>query len=481
MVWMAGRESMLDDVSFPGSGFGTKYADTQGPDLWIKDGGGGIFRGNWPHGTIASAGLRVENTSTQGKIYQMSVEHHMRVESQFHNVTGWEFYALQTEEENPAGQEAIALDIQDCRNLLFANTYMYRVSRTVLPKTYAAVVRNSDNIRFENAKVFSQTRIAFDNAVFDEDSGVAVRSHFFTTFVVKKGMKPPAPIPLPPAVFDKNAKLEKLAGGFSNASGMTVDDAGNLFFTDASKRKIYRWDEAGKKAEQIAETQGQPMVMGFVKPSTLLIVAYEKAVYSLKLGESGATPQPVAEAADRLPGTVLLLPVGLHNMLSILRDLMEYRDYVYRQGSNTAVISVVENARRGYFYAPGTNTAIMAGGTWRPILQSSNLAAFALGDEHYVTSEDDGKTYRAKLEKDGKLTTSEFVQRGGTSVVRDQAGNVYIACGQVYIYSREGKQIGVLELPERPGSLAFGGPDKRTLYIGARSSVYSVHTEVPGN
>jgi len=228
------------------------------------------------------------------------------------------------------------------------------------------------------------------------------------------------------------------------------------------------------KAEQIAETQGQPMVMGSVKPSTLLIVAYEKAVYSLKPGESGATPQPVAETAEKLPGTVLLLPVGLHNMLSVLKDLTEHRDYVYRQGSNTAVISVLENARRGYFYAPGTNTAIMAGGTWRPILQSSNLAAFVPGEERYVTSEDDGKTYRIKLEIDGRITTSVFAERGGTSVVTDGAGNVYVASGQVYIYSREGKQIGVLEVPERPGCLAFGGPDNRILYIAARSSLYSI-------
>ena len=161
-------------------------------------------------------------------------------------------------------------------------------------------------------------------------------------------------------------------------------------------------------------------------------------------------------------------------MLSIMKDLMEHRDYVYRQGSNTAVIGVVENAHRGYFYAPGTKTAIMAGGTWRPILQSSTLAAFSPGDEHYLTSEDDGKTYRAKLENDGRLTTSVFTERGGTSVVSDEAGNVYIASDQVYVYNREGKQIGVLELPERPGSLAFGGPDKRTLFIGARSSLYSI-------
>ncbi len=478
IIWMAGNGSMLDDVSFPGGG-GPKYSDTQGPDLWIRDGGGGIFRGNWPHGTIADAGLRVENTSTPGKIYQMSVEHHMRVESQFHNVKNWEIYALQTEEENPAGQEAIAMEIQDSQDLLFANTYMYRVSRTVLPKTYAAVVRRSDKIQFENVKVFSQTRLAFDNAVIDEDSSTAVRSHFFTGFVVRKGMKA-AQAPSAPAAFAKNAKLQKLASGFSNASGMTAGNAGEIFFTDASKRKIYRWNDAGKRADQIAETQGQPMVLGFVKPSTLLIVANEKAVYSLDTEQSGAIPVSVAESSERLPDTVLLLPIGLHNMLSVMKDLMEHRDYVYRMGSNTAVIRVVENAARGCFYAPGTKTAIMAGGTWRPILQSSNLAPFLPGEEHYLTSEDDGKTYRAKLDKDGKFTASVFAQRGGTSVVGDKAGNVYIAAGQIYVYDREGKQTGILELPERCGSLSFGGPDRRTLYIGARSSIYSIRTAAPG-
>jgi sugar lactone lactonase YvrE len=486
VVWMAGANSMLDDVSFPGGfgGFGRGGrgggSGPQGPDLLIKDGGGGIFRGNWPHGTASrTGGLRVENTSVPGKVYQISVEHHMRVESQFHNVQNWEFYALQTEEENPAGHEAIALEIQDCRNLLFANTYMYRVSRTTHPKTYGAVVRNSDTIKFENVKVFSQTRLAFDNAVLDEDSGVAVRSQFFTDFVVRKGWEASAATSLPP-VFDKDAKLEKLASGFSNASGLTTDDAGHLFFTDAALRKIYRWNEADKKAEQIATTQGPPMVMGFVKPATLLIVAYERAVYSLNVVESNSTPQPVAETAEKLPGTVLLLPVGLHNMLSILNDLMERRDYVYRRGSNTAVIRVVENAHRGYFYAPGTRTALFAGGTWRPILQSSNLAAFAPGDEHYVTSEDDGKTYRVTLDSDEKLTAGVFAERGGTSAINDAAGNVYIASDQVYIYNREGKQIGVLETPERPGSLAFGAPDGRTLFIGARRSLYSIRTAASG-
>jgi len=97
-----------------------------------------------------------------------------------------------------------------------------------------------------------------------------------------------------------------------------------------------------------------------------------------------------------------------------------------------------------------------------------------------VTSEDDGKTYRAKLEADGTLSAVVFAERGGTSVVGDQNGNVYIAGDQVYVYDRNGNQAGVLEVPERPGSLSFGGTDRHTLYIGARSSIYSIRTTAPG-
>jgi len=159
---------------------------------------------------------------------------------------------------------------------------------------------------------------------------------------------------------------------------------------------------------------------------------------------------------------------------------MEHRGYIYRRGSNTAIIGTVIDEPRGYYYAPGTKTAIMAGGTWRPNLQSSRLVAFAPGDSHYLTSEDDGRTYLTKLDNYRLLSATVFAERGGTSVVADAGGNVYIASGQVWIYDRTGKEIGVLEIPDRPGSLVFGGPDKRTLFIGARSSLYSIRTELPG-
>ncbi|HUR21113.1 MAG TPA: glycosyl hydrolase family 28-related protein, partial [Vicinamibacterales bacterium] len=500
VIWMAGKNSLLDDVSFAGQrffgsgfrGFGFPRRPTSGApvappsfasasvaaDLLITNGGGGIFRNNWPHGTNARIGLRVENTDTPGKIYQMSVEHHMRVEAEFHRVRNWEMYAFQTEEENPAGANAYALDIEDSSGLLFANTYMYRVSRNVLPKTYAIVTRRSNDVAFENVKVFSQTRLAFDNAAYNEANGAVVRPRFFTRYMVNAGSKPRVAVSPPGSLFGP-AKLQVLKTGFSNASGMAVDDAGTAFFTDAAKGKIYRWNGATRSAEVLAEIRGQPQVLGFVAPDQLLAIANERAVYHLSSTTPGPA-EPVAETAEALPQTTLLLPVGLHNQLSVMNDMMERRGYVYRPRSNTAIVSAVSNEHRGYYYAPGTKTAIMAGGTWRPNLQSSQLAPFEPGTSHYLTSEDDGRTYRVTLEADGRLSSTVFAERGGTAVVTDANGNVYIAGSEVWIYDPQGKSVGVLEIPERPGTLAFGGADRRTLYIAARTSLYSIRTKIPG-
>jgi sugar lactone lactonase YvrE len=362
---------------------------------------------------------------------------------------------------------------------------MYRVSRTTQPKPYAALVRNSDNIVFDNMHIFSQARLPFDNAVLEEGSGVAVRADNFTHLVVSKAMKKGASLPFP-AAFAKNAKLETLAGGFSNATSLTADDAGRIYFTDAVNSNILVWNDAGKKADVLATIAGanQPQVMGFVKPSTLLVAAF--APGARQVGDIGTVNiitgqlQRLAEAAELIPGTALLLPVGLHNRMDIMQEYMQHRGYRYRPGSNTSIIALATNEHRGYFYAPDSNAALMAGGTGRPITQSSQMAVVKPGQQLYLTSEDDCRTWTATLEKDYKLTAKLFADRGGNAVVTDADGNVYIADGNVSIYNKKGKQTGALETPERASSLAFGGPDKRTLFIGARSSLYSIRTRTPG-
>ncbi len=496
--WEAGEHSLLEDVDFwyrrsefvaalepaaakpvAGTPRPAMEANAQYQSLWVK-GGGGVLRGIWSHATTAKAGLVIEDTTRPGTIYQFSCEHHMENEVRLENVRNWRIYDLQTEEENPAGQDAVAVKLHGVHDVTFANTYMYRVSRTVLPKPYAVVAQDADGVVFDNVKVFSQTRLAFDNTIHTEDGGVDVRTHDFVHFAVTKDAKPGAPLPLPEA-FAPGAQLERVATGYSNADGLTAGPDGAVYFADAARHRIYRIDPETEKAALLSDTgKDSPQVLGWAGVDgsgrgQLLAVNREKTVMAVDAA-TGTLSQVNAEGVAR-PGTVLLLPVGLHNELVFLDRMLGHVGYTYRMGSNTAIRSGLEPQERDYFYAPATDTAVMGGAMswkWRPLLESSQMAPFAEGDSHLVVSEDDAKTWRATLGPGEKLTTELFAERGGTSVVEDSAGNVYIASDEVYVYDRSGKEEGVLEVPERPGSLCFGGKDGKTLFIGARGGVYAV-------
>jgi hypothetical protein len=501
LVWRAGPKSFVEDVNFM-RGFGRRNpelspnlpkpaqpqtpgafnplagAGVQYPSLWVKDGGGGLFRGVWTANTLARAGLLVENTTTPSIVYQMSCEHHMQHETQFHNASNWTVYALQTEEENPAGADSFAVDLKDAHQILFANLFMYRVSRNVFPKLNAVEAATSSGIRFENVHDFSMTRLAFDNSFFDATSGVRVRTHDFTVFTVDSIVKQAASLPLPANVFAPGAKLEQVGSGFSNIAGLTTDDSGNLFFTDAALHKIYKWNNEEKKAEILTDKVQTPMAGGFAGNGTLLMQDYARAVYSVdtKTGEA----KKIDGTGTPVVGTNLMLPVGFHNSMETLRMQMERRGVVYAGRSNMAISARVKDEPRNFYYAPGTANAIMAGGNWQPMLQASQWRLFRVGEEHLAASEEDDAIYRVKLDSLEHVTTTEFAPRGGSSVVTDAAGNVYIAEGQLYIYNAAGKQIGMVEIPERPSSLAFGGAGRKTLYIGARGSLFTLQTAAAG-
>lgn len=61
----------------------------------------------------------------------------------------------------------------------------------------------------------------------------------------------------------------------------------------------------------------------------------------------------------------------------------------------------------------------------------------------------------------------------------DASGNVWVtAPGGLFVYAPDGRQLGKISIPERPANLHWGGPDWRTLFVCATSSVYSLPVKV---
>ena len=73
-----------------------------------------------------------------------------------------------------------------------------------------------------------------------------------------------------------------------------------------------------------------------------------------------------------------------------------------------------------------------------------------------------------------------FFDGPGANVAVDARGNVYIAAGQILVFDPSGKHIETIKIPQRPICLIFGGRDRGTLFIMARSSLYKIQTRFAG-
>ena len=63
----------------------------------------------------------------------------------------------------------------------------------------------------------------------------------------------------------------------------------------------------------------------------------------------------------------------------------------------------------------------------------------------------------------------------------DQEGRVFCTGpGGTWIFDKDGNRLGIYRTPEVPANCAFGGTDRRTLFLTARTSVYTVRVKVPG-
>jgi hypothetical protein len=501
--WMAGRDSLMNDVRFLG-GHGTvdpgstaaeaskvwekiynnthtadsdlnRRWDGQYPSLWITNGGGGTFLDIWTPSTFAQAGVYISNTTTEGRIYQLSSEHHVRNEAVLRNVSNWQIYALQTEEERGEGGFALPLEIVDSSNVTIANLHMYRVVSSYQPFPYAIKVTNSKDIRLRNIHCYGDNKVSFDNAVYDQTHNVEVRQREFAWLTISGD--PPRAFPVrPPAVLADGAKLEKLASGFFNISGGAVDNFGNFYFVDPRWQTIYRWSVAKHELSKIRDNPLDPVELLFDNAGNLIVISYagKGTIYSFKPDSPNdeinlLKPEPSAPRPQMTP----VLPVDYwRNQNDFTNSVTIRKPYHFVSPDGTVFIPAGEDFVSGELYY---------GSKMHDVLRAFGMARAVPGRRFYVSDEEEEKTYSANVGPDGTLSDLRlFAQQGGEGLAVDNEGNVYIAAGQVFVYNRSGQLIDTINVPERPSQLAFGGADGKTLFIAARTSLYGVQTRYPG-
>lgn len=501
--WMAGEHSLINDVKFVGGhgsmskgpyvpwrGSGNRNRkpepipgldpawDTQYWSLWITN-GGGIFKNIWTANTYATAGTYVSNSSVPSRIYAMSVEHHVRNEVRFSNVSNWKVYALQLEEESRESSNCQPMEISGCQNMVFANLYMFRVIRMKTP--YPCSIRTWDckDIELLNIHNYSQIKYTTDNPLFDINSGIEVRPVEMARLWISGNV-----------LRRDTGRMTMPGRGFEFAEGICSDSKGNVYFSEQRLKRIYKWSAETQKLTLLADYPWEPLSLACDSTDNLLVVFRYNPQFGHRVngeqesftnppdaygtsfsgwGNSGFATLAYSVNPGKPDETIALLKKekmgSIHPVWKALYPSNRWRD-----SHDFNVISVARDEE--CFVAPDGKTIIPI---CYDLARSCALAGAYPGKPLYTCDEYDKRTVRMDVDAMGYLSNLVyFAEKGEFSAVPDAQGNVYVADGDIYIFNSAGKQTGFIHMPERPSTIVFGGKDHKTLFVTGRNALYSV-------
>ncbi|HEX3373458.1 MAG TPA: SMP-30/gluconolactonase/LRE family protein [Edaphobacter sp.] len=306
------------------------------------------------------------------------------------------------------------------------------------------------------------------------------------------------------AIVPADAKLERMATGFTWTEGPIWIPAGYLLFAEITSNSIRKLMPDGT-------------VSIFLQPSgykgTAPYGGKEPGSNGMTLDRSGRLT--VAGHAHR--DVWRLESLDPKGQVTVLADSYEGKklnspnDLVYKsdgslyftdppyglptQGDNDPIkelqLSGVYRIPKAFDQKPGAAPARDQLQLLVKDLPRPNGIAFSPDEKYlYVANSGTQKVWmRYRVKQDGTVTdakvfydASSDARPGGPDGIKvDREGNLYgSGPGGVWIFSPEGKPLGVILLSERASNVNWGGADRKTLYITASSSIYRVTLKVPG-
>src|ERR1700740_315821 len=136
---------------------------------------------------------------------------------------------------------------------------------------------------------------------------------------------------------------------------------------------------------------------------------------------------------------------------------------------------------------------VMPDGTKRPVAECEYPTGLAFSPDertlyvanprqaqyiHAIELDRDGDVVRRRIFADMSSEETDGVPDG---MKVDVEGRVYCTGpGGTWVFGPDGTRLGIIRTPEIPANLAFGGPDLKTIFFTARTSVYTLRSKVPG-
>jgi gluconolactonase len=301
-------------------------------------------------------------------------------------------------------------------------------------------------------------------------SAVLISLFCVTTYsFCKKSIEPGDKSPAGGDIVAPNAVVQKLAGNFGFTEGPTADSSGNVFFTDQPNDRILKWSVDGVLSVFMEPCQ-RSNGMEFDKDGNLISCADEhNRLVSIDMSKN------VTVLVDKYNGKALNGP----NDVWIDPKGGCYITDPYYQRPWWDHHAMPQDKQSVYYLTPDLSRLIRV---IDDFVQPNGIVGTPDGKILYVADIGAGKTWAYDIQTSGSLSNKRLLaQEGSDGMTIDNEGNVYLTNRSVVsVFSADGKKVKEIPVPEGPANVAFGGADKQTLFITARTSLYSIRMRVKG-
>jgi gluconolactonase len=280
----------------------------------------------------------------------------------------------------------------------------------------------------------------------------------------------PKPIP----GLGPTGEIKKLHTGFAFTEGPAADADGNVYFSDIPNKKIHKTDTAGNLStfRENSNSANGLMVNGKGE-----IVACEMEGAIVAISPDGKNRRVITDQYDgkryNAPNDLVIDKAGgvyfTDPQFRAPTPLPQGKTCVYYVDAASKVTRLIDDLPNpnGVRLSPDEKTLYVL-----PTGQKQMMAYPVEGPGKLGK----GKTF-CELQQ-----AKEGGNSGGDGGTIDVKGNLYVAANTgLQVFDPAGKMLGTIAFPEQPANVTFGGKDMKTLYVTARTSVYTCPMEVAGH
>jgi gluconolactonase len=269
-----------------------------------------------------------------------------------------------------------------------------------------------------------------------------------------------------PGVVAPGVEPELVQEGFVFTEGPVGTPDGGLYFSDIRPNKIYQLEPGGKIALIREQTNGSN---GLAVTKDGEIFAAEGNGQRISKRSRDGTVITVTDSAGGKP---FLSPNDL---------IIDARGGIYITDPGPRPVVPGRPTSVSYL-PPGAKEAIIVDGD---VARPNGLTLTRDGKTLIVDDTIGPVVFAYDVQPDGSVKNKrpfgqlrdipEGKESGADGMALDSEDRVYITTlTGVQVFDAKGQHLGTIKVPRQPANVAFGGPDKRTLYITAREGLYRI-------